>query len=192
MPGSQWSFRSRAWSCAASDGVAPNFADICVLAVIGISALVSLFRGLVNEVLSLAAWIIAFWVAFKFSGPVASVFAGMVSVPSVQLGLAFLALLIGTLVLCGLVNFVIGKLIETTGLSATDRLLGILFGIARGIAIITILVVLAGLTPVTRDPWWQQSLFLPRLERLAQWVIGWLPPEVGRRFTFAATTVEAE
>lgn len=172
--------------------MALNFADIAILIVIGLSAVVSLFRGLVNEVLSLAAWVVAVWVAFTFTGPVASLFAGLVATPSVQLGLAFLVLLLGTLLLGGILNFLIGKLVESTGLSGTDRMLGVLFGIARGIAIITVLVVVAGLTPVPRDPWWQQSAFLPRFERLAHWAIGWLPPKVAGRFNYGPAPAGAE
>ncbi len=160
-----------------------NWADIFILTVVGISALLSLLRGLVKEVLSLVGWVAACWVAFRWSGPAGAVLASSLGVPpSVRTAVGFLALLVAVLFAFGFLNFVIGKLLTTTGLSATDRMLGVLFGIGRGLAIITVLVMFAGLTPLPRDPWWRQSLFLPRLEPAAGWAIGRLPAEFARHF----------
>lgn len=161
-----------------------NWVDIFILAVIGVSAVISLFRGLVSEVLSLLAWVIAFWVAFVFAGPVSSLAADLISVPSARMALGFVCLFVGTLIVCGTVNFLISKLIATTGLTGTDRMLGILFGIARGIAIITVLVVLAGLTPITRDPWWRESVFLGHFVVLASAAISLLPVDFATYFSY--------
>jgi len=160
-----------------------NWADIFVLTVLGISALLSLLRGLVKEVLSLVGWVVACWLAFRYSGPAGVVLAGTFGVPpSVRTAIGFIALLVGVLLLFGVVNFLIGKLISGTGLGATDKMLGMLFGIGRGLAIITVLVIFAGLTPLPRDPWWHQSSFLPRLVPVANWAIDWLPVEFAKHF----------
>lgn len=160
--------------------MALQWVDIFVLAVIGLSAVLSLFRGLVREVLSLVGWVAAGGVAFKFAAPVAGVFSGVSAMPSIQLALAFIVLLIGTLLVFGVINFLVGKLIDSTGLSGTDRLLGMIFGVVRGVAIITVLVALAGLTPLPRDPWWQASRFLPVFAGFAKLAVGWLPPEFAK------------
>lgn len=167
-----------------------HWPDIFILAVIGISALLSLFRGLIREVLSLVGWLVAGWVAFKFAGPLALQMAGIVSVPSVRMALAFIGLVLAVLLVFGVLNFLLSKLIESTGLSATDRILGVIFGVARGIAIITLLVMLAGLTPVPRDPWWRDSQFLVRFEQLASVAIAWLPPQFGKHFEYDPGTLE--
>lgn len=160
--------------------------DIFILTIIGISAILSLFRGLVREVISLIGWVVAGWVAFEFAGPVGEPFASVVTVPSVRMALAFIALLLGVLMLFGILNFLIGKLIESTGLGGTDRMLGILFGVARGVAIVTVLVILAGLTPVPRDPWWRESRFIVHLEPLAKLAIGLLPPKFAQHFDYSS------
>jgi|LNFM01.1.fsa_nt_gb membrane protein required for colicin V production len=163
--------------------MALNWADLFILTVLGISALLSLLRGLVREVLSLVGWVAACWVAFRFSGPAGQVLAGTFGVPpSVRTAIGFIALLVCVLLAFGIVNFLIGKLIDSTGLGGTDKMLGMLFGIGRGLAIITVLVIFAGLTPLPRDPWWHQSVFLPRLEPAARWAIGWLPAEFAKHF----------
>ena len=170
--------------------MALHWSDIFILTIIGISALLSLFRGLIREVLSLVAWLVAGWVAFKFAGPLGDQMAGMVSVPSVRMALAFIGLLIAVLCVFGVLNFLLGKLIDSTGLSATDRMFGVIFGLARGIAIITVLVMLAGLTPLPRDPWWRESLFLSRFEQLAKLAIAWLPPRFSKHFEYDPVTLE--
>ena len=164
--------------------MALQWIDIFILAVIGISAILSLFRGLIREVLSLLGWTVAVWVAFKFAHPVSLLFTRVVALPSGQLALGFIVLLIGTLVVFGLFNFLIGKLIDSTGLSGTDRLLGMIFGVARGIAIITVLVAIAGLTPFPHDPWWQQSRFLPVFSGLAEHAMEWLPPDFAKHLNY--------
>ncbi len=156
--------------------------DYAILAIIGISALISIFRGLIREVLSLFAWGAAFVVARTFMAAVAEWFAGVVSVPSARLVLAFASLFVGTLLAAALVNLLVGKLIASTGLSGTDRMLGVLFGIGRGVVIVAALVLAAGLTPVPRDPWWQASLLLPRFEAMALWMRGYLPAEAAAYF----------
>ena len=106
--------------------------DYFIIGTIVVSALVSLLRGFVREALSLAIWILAFWVAWTFFRDLAPVFGNWVSTPSVQFGIAFGLLLIVTLLLGGILNYLIGRLIDETGLSGTDRMLGMVFGIAGG------------------------------------------------------------
>ena len=105
-------------------------------------------------------------------------------VPSLRLAAAFLIVFVGVLILSGFVVFLIGLLVETTNMSGTDRVLGVVFGLARGIAIIGVLVALAGLTPLPQDPWWSQSVTLPHFERLALEVRGALPDEISTQMQF--------
>jgi membrane protein required for colicin V production len=161
-----------------------TWVDYAILAIIGISALISIFRGLVREVLSLLAWGCAFWVAWSFMQEAAGWFGGVVSVPAARLVLAFATLFVGTLLVGGLVNLLIGKLIAGTGLSGTDRMLGMLFGVGRGVVIVAALVLAAGLTPVPQDPSWRTSLLLPRFEAAALVMRRYLPAEVAGHFRF--------
>lgn len=161
-----------------------NWADIAILVTIAISALISLFRGLVREVLSVVAWVVAFWVAYTFTGRASELLIDYVSVATARHVLAFIILLVVSLLFTGLVNHLIGKLIATTGLSGTDRMLGVIFGVLRGVAVIAVLIFLAGLTPVPRDPWWRQSILLAHFQGLAEYGIGWLPPEFADHFSY--------
>jgi membrane protein required for colicin V production len=163
--------------------------DIVILVIVGVSALLGLFRGLVREVISLVGWVVSGWLAFKFSGPVAHHLANFVSLPSARMALAFIGLLLSSLLVFGIIGFLVGKLIDSTGLTGTDRMLGVILGFARGLAVVTVLVILAGLTPVPRDPWWHQSRFIGHLEQLAQLAISWLPPNFAKHFSYESQVI---
>ena len=158
--------------------------DYAILAIVGISGVISLMRGFIREALSLAGWIAAFWIVLAFSGRVAAWLDGYVSVPSVRVGIAFAAIFFGVLLVCGIVLRLAGLLVERTGMSGTDRTLGIVFGVLRGIVIAGLLVLLAGLTPLPLDPWWDQSIFLPHFVELANELRAFLPPEIQQQIRF--------
>ena len=162
-----------------------NWVDFVLLGIIFVSLSISLVRGFVREAFSLAAWIIAFWVGWTFFRELAVHFEPWVSVPSLRLGLAFATLLLVTLILGAMVNFLVSQLVEKTGLTGTDRLLGLFFGVARGALLVAILVLLAGLTPLPNDPWWQESRLIPYFQELAVWLRGFLPVDVAEMFNYS-------
>ncbi|MBF0254982.1 MAG: CvpA family protein [Gammaproteobacteria bacterium] len=158
-----------------------NWLDYAIISLILISSLVSLLRGFVREALSLAFWVVAFFVAQMFFRDLAVPLAQWISVPSLQLAAAFALIFIAVLFAGGLFTFLIAKLIDATGLSGTDRVIGMLFGATRGALIVAGLVLLAGLTPMPQDPWWQQSLLVGHFEELASWLRGLLPADFAER-----------
>jgi membrane protein required for colicin V production len=159
--------------------------DYLIIGIISISGLISLARGFVRESLSLAAWILALWVALRFSPQAAELFADSISVsPSLRLAIAFFLLLLGTLLLAAIANSLLSRLVQTTGLTGTDRILGAIFGIARGVAIVTILILLAGMTPMPQDSWWQNSVLLGYFQGLALWVRSLMPADIAGYIRF--------
>jgi len=152
-----------------------QYADYVVLAIIAISMLVGAVRGFVKEAFSLLVWAAAFLIAFQYSGALAMQLENQIELPSVRTSLAFAGLFIGVLLVGGLLTYLVGMLVEKTGLSGTDRLLGGVFGGARGLALVLALMLVAGLTPVPQDPWWQQSRAIQSLMPLAEWASRFLP-----------------
>ena len=157
-----------------------NVADIAILAVLGLSVLVGMWRGFVSEVLALAVWVCAFWVAWLLGPALAERFSGSISTPSARILLACAICFVAVLVAGAIVTWLIRKLVEGSGLSGTDRLLGMVFGLVRGLALVVLLVLLLGFTPFSRDPWWRESRLLPRFEGGAQWVVERLPERLSR------------
>ena len=158
--------------------------DIAILIIIAISALISVFRGFVREVLSLLAWVIAIWVAYKFSANVAPLLEAYIELPSARQIIAFVVLLVAALMAVGIINFLIAKIVESTGLTGTDRALGMIFGILRGIVLVTVLIMLAGATPLPQDPWWRESIFIGHFQALAEYALQYFPPVFAKHFSF--------
>jgi len=152
-----------------------GYADYVILAIFAISITVGAIRGFIKEAFSLAVWAAAFLVAFQYSGVLAMQLESHIELPSVRTSLAFVGLFLVVLLAGGLITFLIGKLVEKTGLSGTDRLLGGVFGGVRGLFIVLAVILVAGLTPVTQDPWWKQSSMIQSLLPLAEWSAQFLP-----------------
>jgi membrane protein required for colicin V production len=166
--------------------------DYAILAIIAVSATIGLFRGFFREALGLATWVLAFWLAFRLAEFGGGLLAEWVSVRSVRLAIAFGTVFVLVLMVGAVANFLIGKLIVQTGFAGTDRILGGVFGVLRGIAILVLLVLLAGLTPVPGDAWWRQSLFIGHLQTGALWVRGWLPADVADAIEYSQPQGEPE
>jgi membrane protein required for colicin V production len=155
-----------------------NWPDYALIAIITLSVLIGVWRGFVKEAFSLAVWVAAFLVAFQFSGAVAEFMENSISLPSARTALAFGGLFVLTLLVGGLLTYLVGKMVEKTGLSGTDRLLGGIFGVARGLILVLMLIIVAGLTPIPRDPWWQESETIQALAPLAEWMASLLPDSI--------------
>ena len=153
-----------------------NWVDVVMIAVMGISGLVGLFRGLVKEVVSLMAWGLAIWAGIRFSPALAVSLESFIPSPTARVAAAFGLLFILTLILAGMLGFLLTRLLESTGLSGIDRLAGLLFGIARGALLITVLVFLARTTPLPKEPLWQASQLIPLFQNMALWLESHLPP----------------
>jgi membrane protein required for colicin V production len=144
--------------------------DIAIAVVVVISGLISTVRGFVKETMSLIIWIAAFVVAMTFSATVSSLLTNLIELASMRQLAAWGGLFVGTLLLGALINFLLGKLIDSTGLSGTDKTLGLVFGVFRGLLIVLALVImLPKAIPVEQDPWWTESALIPIFQGFESW-----------------------
>ncbi|MFA7553272.1 MAG: CvpA family protein [Spongiibacteraceae bacterium] len=147
-----------------------NWADWTITAILGISMLVSIKRGFVKEAISLAIWVAAFFIAVAFHERLAVLMTSMLESVSLRYMLSFAALFAATFVVGSMVKYLIGELIKMTGLSGTDRLFGMAFGLARGVVIVMALLILLPMAfPINQDSWWQQSFLIPHFLLIEHW-----------------------
>jgi membrane protein required for colicin V production len=158
--------------------------DVAILIIIGISAAISLVRGFVKEALSLLGWVAAIGAALYFSESVATLLDGHIETPSLRVIVAFVGIFLLTLLTTAVLNMFVVKLVKLTGLSGTDRMVGVVFGVIRGCVVVAVLVMLAGLTAVPQDSWWGESIFLGYFEQLALWGKQFLPTEVANALRY--------
>lgn len=149
--------------------------DYTIIGLIFISSVIGLLRGFIKEAFSLAIWISAVWVGLSFSRALSTFLEGIISVPSVRISAAFSILFLITLILGALISYLLSELVKKTGLTGSDRFAGMIFGIARGLIVVSIAVMLAGLTPLPEDLWWKESILIPPFQSLAVWFRGHIP-----------------
>jgi len=147
-----------------------NWADWTIVGILVISSLISVKRGFVKEAISLVVWGIAFFVSLAFHGHMAVLLQGLVESASLRYLLSFVALFIATFVVGSMVKYLVSELVKMTGLSGTDRLFGMAFGLARGVIVVMALLILVPMAfPVNQDSWWQQSILIPQFLLIEHW-----------------------
>ena len=134
-----------------------SWVDIALLVVLGLSILLGLWRGLVYEVLSVAGWVIAFFAAQHYAGAMGEMLPMEQFDPSLRLAAGFALVFIATAFACGLVSWLVKKMVASVGLRPVDRFLGGVFGVARGLLILLGLTVVVSMTPMRTNPDWQGS-----------------------------------
>ena len=138
--------------------------DWLIVGVVVISTLISIRRGFVKEALSLVTWIAAVLIARLFAAKLAVVLDIYIETDPLRLGVSYLALFIATLMLGGMINYLVGEFVRMTGLSGLDRLLGTIFGFARGGIIILVIVALMHyFLPADKEDWYKQSQLIPKI-----------------------------
>jgi membrane protein required for colicin V production len=135
--------------------------DYLLLGMLLFSALVGILRGLIREAMSLAIWIMALWCAARFDDQVAGLFSNTLHDPLWQLWAARLALFVGVLFAGSVVAWIVSYFVRRSVITGTDRTLGMLFGLARGVVLAGILVLALELGGFAAEPWWRESKLIP-------------------------------
>lgn len=158
--------------------------DYIFLGVLLLSASIGAWRGLVSEVIALSTWIIALVVSWAYSGRVAGMLSGIIAERVWQQVAAFALIFVGVLIIAALLHYTLRRLLKAAGMGPSDRFFGVLFGLARGVAIALILVLAGGLLDLAKEPWWAQAKFAPPLETAVLAAKPWLPDAVADNIRF--------
>jgi membrane protein required for colicin V production len=159
-----------------------NWVDVVILGIIFLSALVGLARGLIREAMSLVVWLSAIGVGYLLHKGVAAALTPYIAQPTVRLAVAFVGIVVLVLIVGAILSALLNALIEKTGLTWIDRLLGVVFGAVRGFILVTMAVFLAALTPVVDEPWWKESGAIPVCQQTADWLLGLVPSVIQDQF----------
>jgi membrane protein required for colicin V production len=157
--------------------------DFAFVGVLAISILWGVWRGLVHEMLSLGGWILAFLAANLFAGPLSESITATMQ-PELRVLLAWLGIFVVVLLIASLFGMLLRRFIKTVGLASTDRVLGGVFGLVRGLLIALVFVLLAGLTRFPFHPAWRDSFFAPPLANTVVQLKPWLPAGLAQRLRY--------
>lgn len=158
--------------------------DYAVLTIIGFSVLLGVTRGLMREVIALAAWVVAFVVAGAYGGDMAPLLARQIPDESWRTLAAVVAVFFVTLIVMSVIALATSRLIKSAGLGTEDRLFGGIFGFARGLLVVLALVMIAGFTPLPRQTVWKSAMLAAPLEKLATLAKQWLPQAWAKYITY--------
>lgn len=159
--------------------------DWVVTGLVGASLLLGLWRGVVGEMIALAAWVLGALAAWEWGGELGqAVYAGMIADSGLRSLAGCVTVFLAVLVVMALVRLAARGLIKALGLTLSDRLLGMLFGLARGLTVVLVVVALGGMTSAPRQTWWQEAMFSRPLETAVLMTSVWLPDDWAKRIRF--------
>lgn len=158
--------------------------DYAVAGVIVLSLLFGLWRGVVSEILALLAWVAAFIASRTWAAPAGDLVASGMAEPVWRQAAGFISVFVAVLILFALARWLLSMLLQAVGLRPLDRVLGGVFGIARGLLVVWVAVLLAGLTALPQQAWWQQAVLAPPLETAVLAARPWLPQDLAKRIRY--------
>ena len=144
--------------------------DILIAVAIAISVVVGIFRGFVKEAISIAALLFAIWAALYFGPAIGDVSDSWLSSEELQMWFGRVLVFSVVLAVGGLLGWGISKLVRLSVLSGMDRLLGSVFGVARGVLLVAVAIIGGQFAGFDNDNWWLQSKLIPHFEVVADWI----------------------
>ena len=166
------------------------WADWVLIAALIVSIIIGAIRGFTREFLGLVSWIVAIAAAVLLAPSAVGWLDSWIKTPSLRIAGSYALVFFGALVLGAIVTSIVSMLVRKSALSGFDRMVGGGFGLIRGVLVAVVAVWLVGLTPARQDPWWSQSMLIPRLEWMAQGLSGLVPEKWRQRAAPAAETAK--
>jgi len=152
-----------------------NWIDYAIIVVITFFTIIGIVRGFVREAMSLLTWVTALIVGILFYEPIAEMFFSSISTVLIRYMLSFILLVLATLILGGIVNYLMGKLVKSTKSNLPDHIVGTLFGAAKGAAVVSISVLIINSFVVLQGALWRESLLVPKFTPASVWLEQQLP-----------------
>jgi membrane protein required for colicin V production len=157
--------------------------DYAVIAIVGLSVLLAAMRGVVREIAALAGWAAALVLSSLFAQGLAQWLPATLS-PMLRTVIAYLVIFLGVLLLSGVAGLLLAKLFRVAGLGFTDRAVGALFGLVRGVLIVFVGVMVAGLTGLPKEAFWREAALSGPVETAVLAAKPVLPRDLAQRIRY--------
>lgn len=158
-----------------------NWLDWVLAAIVAISVVAAIYKGFVQELISLASVVVGLVVAVIGYARAALWFDDLTKSHEIALGLGFLVLFLGTLIVGALAGVLARKLIKTAGIQWFNRFLGGIFGLLRGVLVDSILT-MAMMTFAIKPEAVRQSALAPYVTTGARVIVLAMPGNLKAQF----------
>ena len=170
-----------------------NVIDFSIVGVLLVSCVISLLRGFVKEVVSLASWVLAFAISTSYAEKGQQVFVGTIHNPTVRFGLSLVLIFILVLLIGAIINKLLGLVITKTGLGPFDKIIGLFFGFSRGVLLVCTVIFFAMMSNIENSMVWKRSELLPNFISVIDWLDvdpGALPGFDANQFHLSSNNVD--
>ena len=152
-----------------------HWLDLVIIGVISLSILTGVIRGFIKELIALCIWVLAIWMGYQYAPLLDPYLNSWISDKSIRFIVGFVIIMVSTLITGGIFNAVLGILMKKSGLSGTDRILGIVFGFARGFFIVTLGLLVLQMTSLSREEQTKDSRLMVMFQPSVQWISARVP-----------------
>lgn len=156
--------------------------DWIIIGLVGFSVFIGIWRGLAQELIALAAWVIAIWASIIYTPELVTTWSESIPNEELRTLLAWVTIMASILIIGVIIRVLVGKLISATPLKLPNHLFGGVFGFMRGVLFLSIVVLFAHLTLVPKQPWWESSSTIPLLEKVTHYYLNWIPDSMKQSF----------
>lgn len=162
-----------------------NYFDIAILIVLLVFAGIGAWRGFVREILSLATWGASIVVGWLFANDVARLYEGLFDDEVVRRVLGFVVLFAAVFLTGMLITFLVNRyLLKKKQFRFANAAFGGLIGAIRGVVVVALVFMLAGLTSFPQRDWWREAALAPYFERVALFAAGYIPRDIARHIRY--------
>ena len=145
-----------------------NWVDYAIVAIAIASAAFGYWRGFVKEAIALITWLLAIFLAWQAAWIVEGRLGEWTAAPELRIWAARAIVFIAVLIIGGLLAWLLRAVIRSSGLSGTDRSLGALFGLARGVLLVGLIAILVDIVDFESESWWDGARLRPFSEQVAE------------------------
>lgn len=149
--------------------------DLILIGMIGLSSLTGLFRGVIKEAISLGVWIVGIWMGYNYSQNLTPWLQQYILNSTARTVVSFSIILIGVLFAGAVINFILSLMLRRSGLSSIDKILGMGFGFARGVFIVSLVLAVLKMTSLPYQQYTQSSVVCAKLQPVVNWISGYIP-----------------
>ena len=163
-----------------------NELDYAIIAVVLMSIAVGAWRGAIREIINIGAWVVAFILAHAFSGELAPFFADWMVEPVYRMVVSWLIIFVAVLIFAALLASLLSEVVRKLGLSGLDRIVGAMIGLLRGILVIIVMALAAGMTKFPQSALWKNAALTPPVEVAALYARALLPQSLASKILYRA------